>query len=360
MLINSIYSSEKDKSYYKSYLRGNVFLKNKQYIKAIEEYDKALKEKSDFLQAHLNIGIIYDQYLQQYGKAVVCYIKYLELGGERIKEVKEWIRNIANLKHITTDKKFKELKKGISCYNEGIHLAKKEEYKKAINKFNKAIKIIPYYVKSHYTIGLSYFKTEQYGKSYKHFMKVLKYDPDNPEFLQTYYYLGILHDDVLIKDYENALHFYNHYKKEKGFKKVEEFIKPIQKVNNLIKKAGENFKNRKNNIAIKILKEAMEIKPKDVRLYNNIAAIYINKNDFKKALEYLKKSLDIRRDVGDVYYNMACLYSKKGDIQLSLKYYKKGLNYFSKEIIKKSLKDKDLKNLTEKKEFKKVIRRFLD
>lgn len=359
-LVNTGYTLNKSSAYYKAYQKGNVFLKNKKYNKAIIEYEKAIKEKTDFNQPYLNLGIIYDQYLKQYGIALIYYIKYLENGGKKVDKVKGWIKNISNLKHLTSDKEFITLKKGIKYHNEGVKLAKKQKLKSAVKKFKKSLEIIPYYVKAHYAIGLAYFKTKEYGKAYKHFMRVLKYDPESISFIESYYYLGVLHDDVLLKDYENALSFYNYYQDHKGEKNVDKFKNPIEKVNGLISKSIISFQKNKRDEAIKILKKAEKIKPLDIRIYNNLGVMYIHLKKYNKAEDILKKSLKIRRDAGDTYYNLACLYSIKGNTDKSLKYFKKGLLYFTKKIIMKSQTDQDLKNLSKTKEYKKIIKKQLD
>lgn len=359
VLLNSILIAEKAEPFLKVYKRGNVFLKHKKYEQAISAYQKSIKLNPDFAQSYLNIGVIYDQHIHQYGKAIKYYIMYLEKGGKKVAKVKEWIRNIANLKHLTSDKEYKQLKKGVKYYNQGVKLGKKKRYSEAIKMFAKAIEIIPYYAKAHYTIGLAFYNKENFGKAYKHFMMVLKYDPDNKEFLESYYYLGRLHDDVLIKDYDHALQFYNLYKEHHGNKAVGTFIRPIKKVNNLLNQAYQDFQKNKKKEALVHLKKAQKIKPMDVRIYNNMAAIQINRKKYQQAESLLKKVMNIRKDVADTYYNYACLYAKQKKIKKALEYYKKGLEYFSLELIKHSLKDKDLINLSEQVEFKELVKSYI-
>jgi|GEM_PF-2700250 len=363
MIMSVLYSAEEDKAYYKAYQRGNVFLKNKMYEKALHEYKLSIEKNPLFLQSYLNIGVIYDQYLHDYRNALVYYIKYLETGdgkAEKLEQVKKWIYNIVHLKYATSDEEFKELQNGLYFHNQGVKLAKKKNYEEAIKKFEKAFSSIPYYVRTHYAAGIAYFQIKEYGKSYKHFMQVLKYDPDNKDFLETYYYLGLLHDDILIKDYDHAYSFYSYYKNNGGMKDVKKWIEPIIKINSLIERSMNKFQDGDVSASINILKEALKIKSSDVRIYNNLGALYITQKEYEKAENHLKRSLSIRIDVSDTYYNFACLYSRKKEVGMALKYYKKGLPYFTEGKIKESLNDPDLENLRKEKDFKKLMKEYND
>ncbi len=343
--------------YYKTYQKGRKFFEKKQYDKAIKEFKKLIKAKPDFAQPYLNAAMIYEVN-KDYKEAIEHYVKYLEHGGKKVEKAKKSIKNIANLKYLTSDTEFEQLRKGDEIYIEGVKLAKEKKYASAIKKFEKSLEIIPYYVKAHYAIGVALNNEEKYLKAYEHFMKVLKYDPDNSDFVETYYYLGLLHDDLLIKDYETALKFYRVYKEKNGSKKVEKFVEPIEKVSALMSKAIRKFQANQPEQAIGILEKALEVKPYDIRIHNNMAAMYIQQDDFNNAENNLEKAIEIKKDVGDTYYNFACLYSKKGDRKKALEYFEKGMKYFSVENIRNSLNDPDLKNLRREKEWTKIIKDY--
>ncbi len=344
--------------YYSTYRRASDFFDRKQYDKAIIEFKKLIKAKPDFPQPYLNLAMIYEVHHRDYGKAIEYYVKYLETGGKKIDKAKKQIKDIANLRYLTSDAEFEQLKKGNEYYIEGVKLAKKKKYSSAIKKFEKSLEIIPYYVKAHYAISVAFNNKEKYLEAYEHFMKVLKYDPDNRDFVETYYYLGLLHDDLLIKDYDTALRFYQVYKEKDGSRNVKKFVDPIKEVNTLMSEAIERFQANQPEQAIEILKRTQKIKPYDVRTYNNMAAMYIKQNNFDNAEKKLKKAMEIRKDVGETYYNFACLYSKKGDRKQSLKYFRKGMKYFSERHLRNSLNDPDLKNLRKEKEWAKIIKNY--
>ena len=358
LLTPPLFSAEKqipkNSPYYTYYKKGTDYFERKQYDRAIKEFEKFIKVKPGFPQPYLNIAMIYEVN-KKYGKAVEYYIRYLENNGGKINKAKESIKKIANLKYMTTDVEFKRLKQGDDLYIEGLKLAKKKNFSSAIDKFIKSLKIIPYYVKAHYGIALAYNNKKEYFKSYEHFMKVMKYDPDNNDYRKTFYYLGLFHDDVL-HDYDAALKFYRAYMGRNGPRDVDKFIKPIEKANALSAKAIKLFRNNnKSSEPIKLLLEAIKIKPYNIIILNNLAVIYISQNKFDDADKNLQKALKIKKNSADTYYNLTCLYSKKGDTDESLKYFKKGIKYFSKDMIKNCLKDPDLRNVRNKDEFVKAI-----
>lgn len=352
-------STEKDKTFYQFYQRGNVFLKHKDYKEAAQEYQKAINENSSFPQLYMNLAICYDEgheTLLDYDKAINNYIKYLESGGPKIDDTKKIIKNIAQLKFATTESEFREIKQAVDLYNQGIELGKEKKYDTAIKKFNDALNIVPYYVKALYTLGLADFNTAHYLEAYGSFLKVIKLDADDPEFIEAYYYLGMLNDDLLIKDYDTALQFYNQYKEKNGNKPIDIFKSNIEQVNDLLNQAMALINNDKNfDQAVMTLEKALKIKPLDIRIYNNIGIAYLNKKDFNNAESYFNKALSIRKDVGTTYYNLACLYSIQNDVEKALASFKKGMQYFSVDDFENAAQDKDLNNLQQNIEFRKII-----
>ncbi len=70
--------------------RGITFRVNGNFKKAEEDYRQSIALKSDFSDAVLNLGILYELYLGKYSDALNNYKEYIKLGGDR-KEVLSWI-----------------------------------------------------------------------------------------------------------------------------------------------------------------------------------------------------------------------------------------------------------------------------
>ena len=67
---------------------------NGEFKKALFNYYKAINVKPDYANAHLNLGILLDLYLQDLPKALEQYETYQKLTGNRDKKVDKWIVDI--------------------------------------------------------------------------------------------------------------------------------------------------------------------------------------------------------------------------------------------------------------------------
>ncbi len=350
-----IYADNQDfKMHYK---KATIFLKNKEYKNAITEYKNAIQLNPKFKEGYLKIGICYDQYLRDYNNAIEYYMNYIQLCGEKSSEIRKIVKNIVNLKYETSNKEFEEIKKAVDIYNKGINYGKKGDLKKAVEYFKKSINIIPYYLKSNYALGLTYFNLGDYENSYKFLLYAVNVDPDNDEITEAYLKLALISDDLYLKDYELAKRYYQKYIKKNGknIMQAQQLLDLIEELDKLILEAQQLFMNKRYDEAENKLKEALGIKPFDIRVMNNLGIIYIQEKRYKDAIEQFTNALKIREDFGDAYYNLACVYSKMGDIDMGLKYLQMGKQYFSQDLIEQSKKDNDLKNLRENNDFRKIM-----
>lgn len=72
---------------------------------ALLEYQRAIEIDSKYARAHLNLGILFDLYLQDLEKALQQYRKYLDLTSEENAQVAGWIVDIERrLKSTATQK----------------------------------------------------------------------------------------------------------------------------------------------------------------------------------------------------------------------------------------------------------------
>jgi tetratricopeptide (TPR) repeat protein len=73
------------------------------FQEALVQYQRAIEIDSDYARAHLNLGILFDLYLQDLEKALQQYRKYLDLTNEENAQVAGWIVDIERrLKSTTT------------------------------------------------------------------------------------------------------------------------------------------------------------------------------------------------------------------------------------------------------------------
>lgn len=73
---------------------GIIEMKKGNYQNAAGYFEKILKTYPAFEAAHLNLGIIYSDFLDQPEKASEHYRRYLELGGKRSAEVRQWLDDL--------------------------------------------------------------------------------------------------------------------------------------------------------------------------------------------------------------------------------------------------------------------------
>jgi tetratricopeptide (TPR) repeat protein len=75
-----------------------------QFEEARKRYQRAIAIDSDYAYAHLNLGILFDIYLQDLKLALKQYQKYQALIGEEDKQVAGWIVDIQRRLKIPTAK----------------------------------------------------------------------------------------------------------------------------------------------------------------------------------------------------------------------------------------------------------------
>lgn len=73
---------------------GNNYYDAGDFAKALEEYQKVIDFDARNVDAHLNLGIIYDDIVVDKEKAAEHYKAYLELQGPRQEEVRTWLRKV--------------------------------------------------------------------------------------------------------------------------------------------------------------------------------------------------------------------------------------------------------------------------
>ena len=71
--------------------QGYLHRVNGEFSKAKDSYARAINIDSNYANAHLNLGILYDLYLYDFENAIEQYKKYSELSKDKDKKVSKWI-----------------------------------------------------------------------------------------------------------------------------------------------------------------------------------------------------------------------------------------------------------------------------
>ena len=75
-------------------LRAQIFLTKGKIIDAKKDYIKAIELKPDYINAHYNLALLYDIYLQEISLAIVHYEVYLSLIEKPDEATKEWLNHL--------------------------------------------------------------------------------------------------------------------------------------------------------------------------------------------------------------------------------------------------------------------------
>ena len=75
-------------------LRGQIFLAKRKINDAKKDYIKAIELKPDYINAHYNLALLNDIYLQEIALAIKHYEIYLSLINEPDEATQEWINHL--------------------------------------------------------------------------------------------------------------------------------------------------------------------------------------------------------------------------------------------------------------------------
>ena len=75
-------------------LRGQLFVTKRKIHDAKKDYVKAIELKPDYINAHYNLALLYDIYLQEIALAIKHYETYLSLIKKPDEATQEWVNHL--------------------------------------------------------------------------------------------------------------------------------------------------------------------------------------------------------------------------------------------------------------------------
>jgi tetratricopeptide (TPR) repeat protein len=144
--------------------RGNAYRRLEQYERAIEDYDKAIELNPEYALAYNHRGSTYHM-LKQYEKALEDYNKAIELDPEY----------------------------ALAYRNRGLAFRKLNKLERAIEDYNKAIELNPEYALAYTSRGIVYRNLKQYERAIEDYNKAIKL---NPEYADAYINQGLVYSDL--------------------------------------------------------------------------------------------------------------------------------------------------------------------
>ena len=78
-------------------LRGQIFVTKRKIHDAKKDYVKAIELKPDYINAHYNLALLYDIYLQEIALAIKHYETYLSLIKKPDEATREWVNHLKGI-----------------------------------------------------------------------------------------------------------------------------------------------------------------------------------------------------------------------------------------------------------------------
>ena len=284
-------NSNKQKELIDKYLlKGKFYLDNKEYEKALKNFNKVIEIDPNNKMAYNNKGYLYEE-LKNYKKALENFNKVIEI-----------------------DPNAKETYNARGCIN--VYLKK---YKEALEDYNREIKLNPDFIDVYYNRGRLYFTNlKNNDKALKDFNKVIQLDSNYKEVYNSraILYTKLGKNKEALEDYNKGIEldpnckvFY--FNRGSLYIELNEYKKALEDFNKVIKIDSNN-------------KEA----------YCNRGYLYTELKQYKKALENFTKAIEINKDYKRAYNSRGIFYNILADNEVpslkQLEYYTKAIEDFKK------------------------------
>ena len=299
--------------------QGNACFPGKEYRRAIELYDEAIRVNPKNAIAYGNRALAH-LYLTEYNEAIEDnniavnldpkYAgafrnrgnAYTELGQHQ-QALKDYIKAIEL-----------DPNDAIAYNNRGISHAKLGQYEQAIQDYDKAIELNPNYAIAYNNRGISHAKLGQYEQAIQDYDKAIEL---NPNYATAYNNRGSSYDDL--KQYEQAIQDYS--------KAVELNPKYASAYYN------RGISHRKQNQyeqAIQDYNKAIELDPNNSDVFNNRAFSYAHIKEFDKAISDVEKAHSLEPNIPTYIHTYGFIYLQQENWEKAIAYFTKALSFDDK------------------------------
>jgi len=236
------------------------------------------------------------------------------------------------------------IKDAIDIYFDlGLQYKEKNEYKEAIEYFEKTLKANPNDTEAMSNIAVCHFKEGNFESSKEYFIKLLQIDSRN---ISAYINLGKIYEkeenfEEAFRQYQKAgeiepnnseilLHIGLIYSKREEYKcAVESFKKAVQlnpDDDQTLYNLGPALLREDQYLeAITVIEKAIKVNSDFPEYFLNYGLALFNLERYTESIEYYKKALAIKHDYIQAYINLGIVYLKLNEFENSLKNYKKAL-----------------------------------
>ena len=344
---------------YTYYNKGETYLENKEYHKAVAAYKNAIALSPDYTAAWYELGVALRR-TKEFGEAAETLRQAIKLKprspkawyelGVAYRQKGEYDRAVAALQKAI---ELKPLSAKSHC-ELGRAFVLKKDNNRAIENFRKAIEMMPEYEAAWYKLGQTYDRTKEYGEAVTAFEKALALAPADESAWNS---LGITLNKM--NNYDRSIQAFKRavglnpefaaawnnmaitYRSKGDYQKaVENHMRAVD-VNPAYDLAWDALGNTYNTNkeytkAIAAYKRAIKINPRSWSSYGNIGFIYIIKEEYDKAIDVFEKTVQINPGFFAAWNSLGDLYARGGE-------YKSSVNAYLKAV-KMRPNDNDVRN----------------
>ncbi len=180
---------------------------------------------------------------------------------------------------------------------------------KAINYFERTIKVNPFNDLALYDLGFFYDQENRMKKSIKYYNEYLDIDPFNQ---YVWFNLGTVYNKT--ENHDKAIEAY-----EFAYALNSEFHMSLFNIGNALANA------EKYEEAIVKYKEFLESEPDNDEAYCYIGECYLNIEDYTKSLFYYNRAIDINKDNDTAWFGIGLIFWIEQNFEASIKYINKAI-----------------------------------
>lgn len=268
--------------------------------------------------------------------AIICIYTFLIIFGIYSMTHPKWLIDVSY------ENKKQEVS---SLVYKGIELSKKHQEKQAIEKFDKALSMIPDFVEAIINKGVSYKRLKMYPLAIQQFEKALSLSPFDSSNIysnlkdiyieigdtskaEIYFKKAFETSHSTVDKYmKKGIHYYNMKNLDSSLASYFQALNFRQKMLTYYNDILEKEKRKsKTNLNLKISNDESVLKPYDsvgfkmnlnmdrglAENFNKIGFILALKGQYDKALPYFIKAVHIWKDYPDANANIRYIYEKTG------------------------------------------------
>lgn len=190
--------------------------------------------------------------------------------------------------------------------NKGVSFAQLGSYPEAIEQFQKALRINPYYTLAHNNLGAAHEALGNVDEAIREYQAALRIDPD---YADAHYNLGITYFSQ-DKIYQAIAEFKDTLDIDPDYSKAHYYLGQAYYRLGLVTEAIEAYQEALNN------------DPNLADAHHNLGVAYHDMRNLDGAITEYWEALKIKPDYAEAYYNLGKAYTEKGSRKEAIDCYK--------------------------------------